>query len=62
MSRIGKTRNCVGTRRPKDGVFSLNFEFFPIATSVDMTVYLYGKNVLYFFYNMAQKMQNYFNG
>ena len=25
---IGKTRNCVETRRPKGGVFSHNFEFF----------------------------------
>ena len=27
-SRIGKTRNCVETRRPHGGVFSVNFEFF----------------------------------
>ena len=27
-SGIGKTRNCVETRRPQGGVFSLNFEFF----------------------------------
>jgi hypothetical protein len=26
-SGIGKTRNCVETRRPKGGVFSYNFEF-----------------------------------
>ena len=26
-----------------------------IFTRVDITEYLYGKNVLYFFYNMAQK-------
>ena len=25
---IGKTRNCVETRRPQGGVFSHNFEFF----------------------------------
>ena len=24
------------------------FQIFPISTSVDITVYLYGKNVLYF--------------
>ena len=103
---IGKTRNCVETRRPKGGVFSHNFEFFqfsrvlifkkyktfsvliysyintsgnwkneklcgnttpagrsvftqfrvfPIFTSVGITVYQYGKNVLYFFYNIAQR-------
>ena len=28
---------------------------FPISTSVDITVYQFGKNVLYFFYNIAQK-------
>ena len=43
---IGKTRNCVETRRPQGGVFSYNF---------DITVYQYGKNVLYFFYNIAQR-------
>ena len=45
---IGKTRNCVETRRPQGGVFL-------IFTSVDITVYQYGKNVLYFFYNIAQR-------
>ena len=30
-------------------------KFFPIFTSVDITVYQYGKNVLYFFYNIAQR-------
>ena len=30
---------------------------FPVFASIDITVYLYGKNVLYryFFYNIAQK-------
>ena len=32
-SGIGKTRNCVKTRRPNGRVFSLNFDFFPISTS-----------------------------
>ena len=36
-------------------MFSLNFEFFSISTSIDITVYQNGKNVLYFFYNIAQK-------
>ena len=31
------------------------FRVFPICTSVDRTVYLYGKNVLYYFYNIAQE-------
>jgi hypothetical protein len=26
-SGIGKTKNCMETRRPKGGVFSYNFEF-----------------------------------
>ena len=43
------------TRRPQGGVFSHNFEFFPTFTGVDITVYQYGKNVLYFFYNIAQR-------
>ena len=30
------------------------FLIFPIFMSVDITVYQYGKNVLYFFYNIAQ--------
>ena len=43
------------TRHPQGGVFSHNFRVFPIFTSVDITVYQYGKNVLYFFYNIAQR-------
>ena len=31
------------------------FRVFPIFTSVDITVYQYRKNVLYFFYNIAQR-------
>ena len=58
-SGIGKTRNCVETRRPQGGVFSplvfTKFRVFPISTSVDITVYQHGKNVLYFFDNIAQK-------
>ena len=56
-SENAKTRNYVETRFPQGRVFSpLKFRVFPICTSVDITVYLYGKNVLYFFYNIAQKM------
>ena len=36
------------------GAFS-QFRVFPIFTSVDITVYQYGKNVLYFFYNIAHR-------
>ena len=32
------------------------FRVFPIFTSVDITVYQYGKNVLYFFCNIEQRM------
>ena len=31
------------------------FRVFPIFTSVHITVYQNGKNVLYFFYNIAQR-------
>ena len=31
------------------------FRVFPTSTSVDRTVYQYGKNVLYLFYNIAQR-------
>ena len=31
------------------------FRVFPVFMSVDITVYQYGKNVLYFFYNIAQR-------
>ena len=42
------------TRRSQGGVFSHNFEFFQFSR-VLITVYQYGKNVLYFFYNIAQR-------
>ena len=32
-----------------------NFPNFPLFTSVDITVYQYGWNVLNFFYNIAQR-------
>jgi hypothetical protein len=31
----------------------IQFRVFPTSTSVDITIYHYGKNVLYFFYNIA---------
>ena len=46
------------TRRPQGEMFHkcfTQFRVFPIFTSVDITVYQYGKNVLYFFYNVAQR-------
>ena len=51
---IGKTRNCQNTTPAGLSVFT-QFRVFPIFTSVDITVYQYGKNVLYFFYNIAQR-------
>ena len=57
MSGIGKTRNCVETRRLQGGVFSLNFEFFQFPR---VLIYLYGKNALYFFYNITQKKSKLF--
>ena len=54
---IGKARNYLETQRPQGGSVFTQFRIFPIFTSnfrIDITVYQYGKNVLYFFYNIAQ--------
>ena len=48
---------CGNTTPARRSVFT-QFRVFPIFTSVDITVYQYGKNVLYFFYNIAQKNFN----
>ena len=45
---------CGNTTSAGRSVFA-QFRVFPIFTSVDITVYQYGKNVLYFFYNVAQR-------
>ena len=45
---------CGNTTPTGRSVFT-QFRVFPIFTSVDITVYQYGKNVLYFFYNIAQR-------
>ena len=34
---------------------STQFLIFPISTCVDITIYQYRKNVLYLFYNIAQR-------
>ena len=53
---IGKTRNCVaGNTTPEGRSVFTQFRVFPISTSVDITIYQYGKNVLYLFYNIAQR-------
>ena len=49
-SGIGKTRNCT---TPEGRSVFIQFRVFPTSTSVDITIYQYGKNVLYFFYNIA---------
>ena len=48
-------REIVGNTTPEGRSVFTKFRVFPISTSVDITVYLYGKNVLYFFYNIAQE-------
>ena len=45
---------CRNTTPAGRSVFT-QFRAFPIFTSVDITVYQYGKNVLYFFYNIAHR-------
>ena len=45
---------CRNTTPAGRSVFT-QFRVFPIFTRVDITVYQYGKNVLYFFYNIAQR-------
>ena len=45
---------CGNTTPARRSVFT-QFLIFPIFMSVDITVYQYGKNVLYFFYNIAQR-------
>jgi hypothetical protein len=44
----------MSTRVEIEKVFT-QFRVFPISRSVDITIYQYGKNVLYLFYNIAQK-------
>ena len=44
---------CGNTTPEGRNVFT-QFRVFPISTSVDITIYQYGKSVLYLFYNIAQ--------
>ena len=48
---------CGNTTPEGRSVFT-QFRVFPISTSVDITIYQYGKNVLYLFYNIAQRNIN----
>ena len=54
---IGKTRKfkLCGNMTPEEPSVFTEFLVFPISTSVDITVYQYVKNVLYLFYNIAQR-------
>ena len=50
-----ETQDIVWNTTPAGRSVFTKFRVFPISTSVDITVYQHGKNVLYFFYNIAQK-------
>ena len=54
-SRNWKNEKWCGNTTPAGRSVFTQFRVFPIFTSVDITVYQYGKNVLYFFYNIAQR-------
>ena len=50
-----KNEKFCGNTTPAGRSVFTQFRVFPIFTSVDITAYQYGKNVLYFFYNIAQR-------
>ena len=50
-----KNEKLCGSTTPAGRSVFTQFPVFPIFTSVDITVYQYGKKVLYFFYNIAQR-------
>ena len=50
-----KNEKLCGNTTPAGRSVFIQFRVFPIFTNVDITVYQYGKNVLYFFYNIAQR-------
>ena len=50
-----KNEKLCGNTTPAGRSVFTQFRVFPIFTRVDITVYQYGKNVLYFFYNIAQR-------
>ena len=50
-----KNEKLCGNTAPAGRSVFTQFRVFPIFTSVDITVYQCGKNVLYFFYNIAQR-------
>ena len=54
-SRNWKNEKLGGNTTPAGRSVFTQFRVFPIFTSVDITVYQYRKNVLYFFHNIAQR-------
>ena len=50
-----KNEKLCGNTTPAGRSVFTQFRVFPIFTSVDIIVYQYEKNVLYFFYNIAQR-------
>ena len=50
-----KNEKLCGNTTPAGRSVFTQIRVFPNFTSVDITVYQYGKNVLYFFYNIAQR-------
>ena len=50
-----KNEKLCGNTTPAGRIVFTQFRVFPIFTSVDITVYQYGKSVLYFFCNIAQR-------
>ena len=57
INRSGNWKNekLYGNTTPEGRSVFTQYRVFPISTSVDKTVYQYGKNVLYLFYNIAQR-------
>ena len=49
-----KNEKLCGNTTPVGRTVFSKFRVFPIFTSVDITICKYGKNVLYFFYDIAQ--------
>ena len=55
LEKLEKLEKLCGNTTPAGRSIFTRIRVFPIFTSVDITVYQYGKNVLYFFYNVAQR-------
>ena len=55
-----KNEKLCGNTTPAGRSVFTQFRVFPVFTSVDITVYQYEKNVLYFFYNRHLKIDGLF--